>query len=43
MIRSRTSSTPLLRPTIGISLTIADQELKTDVNLTDEATSLRLY
>ncbi|CAH6836602.1 Peptidase [Vibrio chagasii] len=37
MIRSRTSSTPLLRPTIKMSLTIADQELKTDVNLTDRS------
>ncbi|WP_299686581.1 RimK/LysX family protein [uncultured Vibrio sp.] len=35
MIRSRTSSTPLLRPTVKISLTIADKTLKTDVNLTD--------
>ena len=37
MIRSRTSSTPLLRPTVKMSLTIADQELKTDVNLTDRS------
>ncbi|MFS1459932.1 ATP-dependent zinc protease [Vibrio lentus] len=37
MIRSRTSSTPLLRPTVEMSLTIADQELKTDVNLTDRS------
>ncbi|NAZ52876.1 peptidase [Vibrio toranzoniae] len=37
MIRSRTSITPLLRPTIKMSLTIADQELKTDVNLTDRS------
>ncbi|WP_261903684.1 ATP-dependent zinc protease family protein [Vibrio fortis] len=35
MIRSRTSSTPILRPTIKMSLKIADQELETDVNLTD--------
>jgi hypothetical protein len=37
MIRSRTSSTPLLRPTVKMSLTIADQELKSDVNLTDRS------
>ena len=37
MIRSRTSSTPLLRPTVKMSLTIADQELKTDVNVTDRS------
>ncbi|XNG92479.1 ATP-dependent zinc protease [Vibrio cyclitrophicus] len=37
MIRNRTSSTPLLRPTVKMSLTIADQELKTDVNLTDRS------
>ncbi|MEZ9601114.1 ATP-dependent zinc protease [Vibrio sp. 10N.286.46.A8] len=37
IIRSRTSSTPLLRPTVKMSLTIADQELKTDVNLTDRS------
>ena len=37
MIRSRTSSTPILRPTIKMSLKIADQELKTDVNLTDRS------
>ncbi|TKG01895.1 RimK/LysX family protein [Vibrio sp. F13] len=37
MIRSRTSSTPLLRPTVKMSLTIADRELKTDVNLTDRS------
>ena len=37
MIRSRTSSAPILRPTIKMSLKIADQELKTDVNLTDRS------
>lgn len=37
MIRSRTSSTPILRPTIKMSLKIADQELETDVNLTDRS------
>ncbi|MEZ9443818.1 ATP-dependent zinc protease [Vibrio sp. 10N.222.54.F12] len=37
IIRSRTSSTPLLRPTVKMSLTIADHELKTDVNLTDRS------
>lgn len=37
MIRSRTSSTPLLRPTVKMSITIAGKALKTDVNLTDRS------
>ena len=37
MIRSRTSSTPILRPTIKMSLKIAGRELETDVNLTDRS------
>lgn len=37
MIRSRTSSTPILRPTVKIPLSIAGQALKTDVNLTDRS------
>ena len=37
VIRSRTSSKSLLRPTVKMSLTIANQELKTDVNLTDRS------
>ncbi|MGC9401101.1 ATP-dependent zinc protease family protein [Vibrio genomosp. F10] len=37
VIRSRTSSTPLLRPTVKIPMTIAGHEVKTDVNLTDRS------
>ncbi|MEZ8878728.1 ATP-dependent zinc protease [Vibrio lentus] len=37
VIRSRTSRKSLLRPTVKMSLTIANQELKTDVNLTDRS------
>ncbi|MEZ9231585.1 ATP-dependent zinc protease [Vibrio amylolyticus] len=37
MIRSRTSSTPLLRPTVNIPMSIAGREVQTDVNLTDRS------
>ncbi|USD41235.1 ATP-dependent zinc protease [Vibrio sp. SCSIO 43135] len=37
MIRSRTSSTPLLRPTVKIPMSIAGRQVKTDVNLTDRS------